>query len=263
MGDASTLGARALAVRKQAGKTQIEMAKFLGIATATWQKIERDEGIPSGETLLAFERLGVNPGWVLSGRGPRTVDGGEAAEPSQVAVDPKELQHLISKVDEMSEKVDEVREVSRPRGRRVLDFERPPTTIKWYPVNLSAGGGNTPIYGNPGADLNLEELASERLGLPASAMQLFPIRGDSMYPTLADGDLVVIDSRFTFPDDNGIYAFSTDGDTYVKRAEWVDAGRLHWNSDNPDPIYAAIPVVGDELRTMRVFGRVIWTWKPI
>lgn len=53
--------------------TQIEMAKFLGIANATWQKIERNEGVPAGETLLLFERLGVNPGWVLSGLGPKAI----------------------------------------------------------------------------------------------------------------------------------------------------------------------------------------------
>jgi len=74
MSDEQTLGARALSVRKEAGKTQIEMAKFLGVSTATWQKIERNEGIPAGETLLLFEKLGINPGWLLSGLGPQRMN---------------------------------------------------------------------------------------------------------------------------------------------------------------------------------------------
>lgn len=66
-----SLGKRAKHVREEAKKTQKQMAEFLGLATATWQKIERDEGLPSGETLLQFEKLGVNPGWILTGLGPR------------------------------------------------------------------------------------------------------------------------------------------------------------------------------------------------
>jgi transcriptional regulator with XRE-family HTH domain len=70
MREVASLGERALTVRKRAGKTQAEMAKFLGVSTATWQKIERNEGIPSGETLLSFVKLDVNPGWILTGLGP-------------------------------------------------------------------------------------------------------------------------------------------------------------------------------------------------
>jgi len=38
-----------------------------------WQKIERNEGVPSGETLLLFAKVGANPGWVLSGLGPKSL----------------------------------------------------------------------------------------------------------------------------------------------------------------------------------------------
>lgn len=71
MTEPSSPGGRAKIVRKDSGKTQAEMAEFLGLAIGTWQKLERDEVVPSGETLLSFERLGINPGWVLSGLGPK------------------------------------------------------------------------------------------------------------------------------------------------------------------------------------------------
>lgn len=47
------------------------MADRLAISLRAWQKIERNEGVPSGETLLRFETIGINPGWVLSGAGPK------------------------------------------------------------------------------------------------------------------------------------------------------------------------------------------------
>lgn len=68
--DVKTLGARARFVRKENGMTQADMAKFLAVAIGTWQKMERDETVPTGETLLRFSQLGVNPGWVLTGMGP-------------------------------------------------------------------------------------------------------------------------------------------------------------------------------------------------
>jgi phage repressor protein C with HTH and peptisase S24 domain len=135
--------------------------------------------------------------------------------------------------------------------------------MKWYPVPLSAGGGSISPYEAPGADLNMEELASELLGIPIAAIRIFRIRGDSMLPTFVDGDLVVIDSRSTFPDDNGIYAFSWNGETYAKRAQWLEANRLLWKSDNEDNHHAAFEVAGEELPTMSIFGRVVWVWKPV
>lgn len=65
-------------VRKEKGLTQAEMAEVLGISLGTWQKLERDEVVPSGETLLQFEKLKVNPGWVLTGLGPKSADPKEA-----------------------------------------------------------------------------------------------------------------------------------------------------------------------------------------
>ena len=58
-------------VRSDLGLSQQEAADRLGISLRAWQKMERDEGTPSGETLIQFEKVGVNPGWVLAGLGPK------------------------------------------------------------------------------------------------------------------------------------------------------------------------------------------------
>jgi transcriptional regulator with XRE-family HTH domain len=70
---AETVGARALKVREEQGLGQKEIAAALGVSLRAWAKMERDEGTPSGETLLLFEKIGINPGWVLTGLGPKNL----------------------------------------------------------------------------------------------------------------------------------------------------------------------------------------------
>ena len=140
---------------------------------------------------------------------------------------------------------------------------RPPATIKYYNVRLSAGGGATALHESPGYDFSLEEMASELLGIPVNYVRIFPVRGDSMLPTLADGDMVVLDSRRKEPEEDKMYAFAALGDTYIKRAQWIDDRHLKWVSDNVDPRYAPMILDGDELRNMEVLGRVVWIWKAV
>ncbi|PTM92854.1 helix-turn-helix domain-containing protein [Mycoplana dimorpha] len=69
----TTIGARAKAVRLELHLQQQGIADELGISLRAWAKMERDEGTPSGETLLQFEKVGINPGWVLTGVGPKRI----------------------------------------------------------------------------------------------------------------------------------------------------------------------------------------------
>lgn len=66
-----TIGSRAKEVREGLGLNQQAIADRIGISLRAWQKMERDEGTPSGETLLNFEKVGFNPGWILAGLGPK------------------------------------------------------------------------------------------------------------------------------------------------------------------------------------------------
>ncbi|APO76072.1 transcriptional regulator protein [Rhizobium etli 8C-3] len=71
MAEGQTIGDRVKAIRIDLGMSQQDIADRLGMSLRAWQKMERDEGTPSGETLLLFEKLGINPGWVLAGLGPK------------------------------------------------------------------------------------------------------------------------------------------------------------------------------------------------
>lgn len=50
----------------------------------------------------------------------------------------------------------------------------------------------------------------------------FPVQGDSMFPTLSDGDVIFVDTRHRAPSPDGIYALSDEfGGVIVKRLEVI------------------------------------------
>ena len=92
---------------------------------------------------------------------------------------------------------------------------------------------------------------------PAQAC-LLTVAGDSMAPTLGDGDLVMIDERRTTIRNRHVYAFvDTDGTARVKRLDLVDNEMMVLTSDNP--IHATETRRGPDLNRMRVLGEIVWS----
>ena len=79
--------------------------------------------------------------------------------------------------------------------------------------------------------------------------------GDSMAPTIGDGDLVVLDAGRTEPLDGRVFGVHTGEGLVVKRLRRVD-GRWHLESDNP--VHESKPVTAEE----RILGEVAWTGPP-
>lgn len=128
MPEREKLGARAKAVRKEKGKTQAEMAKFLGLSTTTWQKIERDEGLPNGETLMLFEKLGVNPGWLLTGLGPKYIG---AADQSHFEHDVQ----VIAKLGDLVSRVHKELGIRLPAGQESAEAVKLYAVLKRLPLS--------------------------------------------------------------------------------------------------------------------------------
>lgn len=273
-----TIGARAKAVRKEAGKKQSEMAEFLGLAIGTWQKLERDEVLPSGETLLQFAKLGINPGWVLTGLGPKHIDAaGDNEQPASAPAEnnpepvaepspatPQTDSIILSRLDALQEQLGML--VANVNERAPQRYQRPPpppSTMTFLPFRASAGGGSVVLEDSPGLDYGVDDLASQILRMRPKDIRLIEISGESMQPTFQSGDIVVADASYprreNLPDDNEIYLIGKNGELLVKRARWEKDGSLFWMSDNPD----FSPIVdddkdGDEIRT---YGRVMWLWR--
>lgn len=137
--------------------------------------------------------------------------------------------------------------------------------IPLHEATLSAGNG----YVN-GDDVVVGTLAFRRdwlkkLGVSASRARVARVHGDSMAPTLSDGDMILIDtsktdvlarsksSRRKAPP---IYAFVEDGVARVKRIELVDADFFAVISDNPEfkTEFKRLATIS----SMRIIGKVLW-----
>jgi phage repressor protein C with HTH and peptisase S24 domain len=86
-------------------------------------------------------------------------------------------------------------------------------------------------------------------------MSLIRVDGDSMEPTLMDGDLVLVDRGRNFVDPaGGIYAITIDDESAVKRLQPIfPSSRMRIISDNP--VYPPIEADPDQIR---ISGKVIW-----
>ena len=123
----------------------------------------------------------------------------------------------------------------------------------------------------PGASVDGEDLIAaysfDRRWLRAigqvapEKLSIVRVRGDSMMPTLADGDEILVSAHDdAVPLRDGIYVLERDDSLVVKRlARNPSSGLLTISSDNPAyPSWA-------ECRpdSIRVIGRVVWTGRKV
>lgn len=122
-----------------------------------------------------------------------------------------------------------------------------------YDVEVSAGGG-TLVDGEAviGAMAFKREWL-KRMGLELQKLALVTTKGDSMEPTLIDGDIVLVDLRQTDITDGAIHVLRNDNGVLVKRLQLALNDQVIVRSDNK--IYSALETTRDKLN---VGGRVVW-----
>ena len=136
-----------------------------------------------------------------------------------------------------------------PKGRA--------TSAEWVDIPRLALGASA----GPGA-LAGEEVAGDRLrfsqrwlrtlGLDPAQLTVIEVTGDSMEPTLHDGDEILVD-RSVRPWRDGIHVVRIDDVLLVKRLEQGAAGAIRVISDNP--AYSS----GERARAdVTIVGRVVW-----
>jgi phage repressor protein C with HTH and peptisase S24 domain len=89
-------------------------------------------------------------------------------------------------------------------------------------------------------------------GLEPGMLSVIEVEGDSMDPTLRDGDEILVD-RSARPMRSGLHVIRLDDVLLVKRLEPGPAGTLRIISDNP-----AYPSMERARTDVAVIGRVVW-----
>lgn len=242
---------RLKAAREAKGMTPTQLAKLVGAGQA---EIWRLEAWPDGKNGRPMNvrwaqrlapHLGVSPAELL---GVEDASAGEAWPPP--------------------DRTEEQPTIGSETGVRGL----PEGVMPQIDVTAGMGGGgltivNPGVPGRSGMTFAAEHIRDywrlpgeivSGLGLRPTDVAIFPVQGDSMADTLAEGDYVFVDTRHRHPSPDGLYALSDSfGGVVVKRLEVQRRARdeeisVRVISDNPKHSSYTVP-----LSELWVIGRVI------
>ncbi len=132
--------------------------------------------------------------------------------------------------------------------------------VPWLTPRPSAGPGSAEEDERALDTLGFPPAFLRRLGAQPDRVSAVVVRGDSMAPTLADGDLILVDhAAADRPLADGIHVLRRDGALLVKRLAREVAGGWTVASDNP-----AVPDEhGVPARALAVVGRVAWFGRAV
>lgn len=124
--------------------------------------------------------------------------------------------------------------------------------IPRLPLGASAGPGAHTAEEIPSGRLRFSNRWLKEQGLEPVMLSVIEVEGDSMEPTLRDGDEILVD-RTPRPTRAGIHVIRLDDVLLVKRLESGPGGTLRIISDN-----AAYPRMERPAQDVDVLGRVVW-----
>jgi SOS-response transcriptional repressor LexA len=229
----TTYGAKGFTVEDQLARilgetgirTQAELAEVLGVRRAAVTDAKRRGKVPADWLIRLAQKYNLNPNYVLSGLGPRKIDEATVGEPGGVYCQ-EELSYV-------------------PKVRAV------PT--------LGAGGLLTDDAVETYYAFRRSWLAQKG---SVTDMRLMAVAGDSMEPTLRDGDMVLIDQSQSEVIFGKIYVVGIDDDGIVVKRLEKKPGKLVLVSDNRD-LYDPMEIELHEGASVRIVGRVIWMGREI
>lgn len=166
--------------------------------------------------------------------------------------------------DPIGERTKTTKEIIPPHGSHVYAWETlddlPDQSayvqVMHYDISFSAGDGcdwvehpdNEPLV------FRARWFAGKNAN-PAHCRAIY-VHGDSMSPTLNDGDTVLIDTERTSVRDDRVFAVAYAGQLYIKRLFSLPGGGLELRSDNPR--HPNREVSGHDLDSLQVLGEMIW-----
>ncbi len=223
-------------------------AARVGIPRATFSRIWKEGAPPRAVHLKRIaEATGVSLDWLLTGEGSmyRAV-----GRPAPEGSERRQAGHA---------EAEESRAHGAPARREDDAFVEVPV----YSVKASAGHGAEVLQEKPVDWLHFKrEWIRRELRASVADLYLLYVEGDSMEPTLCEGDIVLVQKRGTEPLRDGIHVLRMANSLHVKRVQFLPGGKIEVTSDNP--AYKAFTIdLTDEAEASQVelVGRVIWCGK--
>lgn len=119
-------------------------------------------------------------------------------------------------------------------------------------LGVSAGPGVLNHGEQAVGSLRFSKAWLRQQGLDPALLSSVEVIGDSMEPSLRDGDEILVE-RISGPPRDGVHVVRLDGALLVKRLDTSRPGRLMLISDN-----RAYPPIEADLADAQVIGRVVW-----
>jgi phage repressor protein C with HTH and peptisase S24 domain len=136
--------------------------------------------------------------------------------------------------------------------------------IHRYNVRASAGPGAIVPFDDLNGAAEFVAFRTEwlhRVGVNPRRAEVLIAVGDSMEPTIRDGDLLLIDRSFERVRDEGIYVLVLAGMVLVKRIQTRRDGSAILKSDNDRYEDEIVPAT--EVNDLKIEGRVRWFGRSI
>ncbi len=232
------IGQRIRAERERIGLSQTELGAAGGVQKNAQHNYEGGKRAPDATYLAGIARVGCDVIYILTGE--RT----EASLPRTAA--------------------DIIRGMERRQIADRLEIAAPDfVQVPMHEADLAAGDGRANDSEDIEGHLAFRRSWLKRIGISATGAVIARARGESMSPTIQDGDIVLIDrfsavapSRAREPGDARpapIYALLDDGSARIKRLALASPGTLALLSDNP-----AMPPEFRSASEVTIIGKVRW-----
>lgn len=209
-----------------------QLAEKLGTQATTVRNWHSRGAVPADWVHRASELSGKPIEWLLRGETPT------------VFFDRKNVTRKdnarVARFDGPSEVVENLSETlaSRDLANFSAPYAKPPPKAFHLVPRLDLAVSAGPGAGEPDSVEARSELAfspaymHRHFGRAGEGFAMLYVKGDSMTPTLRDGDEIVIDCTIRSVDRDGIYVFRLRGDHRVKRIQLKLDGSLLVKSDN-------------------------------
>lgn len=132
--------------------------------------------------------------------------------------------------------------------------------INQYTAAGSTGSGHMNEHVEVNGGLAFKRDWLQRRGIKPENLHAIYAKGMSMEPTIADGDVVLMDQEQTEPKNGKIYVIrNPDGELLIKRLVQSFTGRWSIRSDNPDKRqFPDEEIPPDEVCELQIIGRIVW-----
>lgn len=207
------------------------VAEKCGVSEGTIRRYLRKETYPPFDTLRAIAAAtDSNLGWLATGEGPMRKGGGES---------PRKIAEPVASYHSASAATDEY--VLIPRYETAGAVVHAEQAVDYLSFRA--------------------EWVRSTLGVSVRDLALVSVIGDSMEPTLSDGDVVLLDMTPRGVLDGSIHALQLNGGLLVKRIQRKLDGSVVVKSDNPR--YDTETLSEDKTDRLKIIGRVVWAGRRL